>query len=116
MIAVNPKGPDAPPPAAPRSRPAESGVVISRGTRVYLRTLVPGDLALLGAPSADVWKRLAEVQDTPFVLSDGDAAQLASEAKARFAILSVDTALALSSAILTPASTTGYAGFDVDAA
>jgi hypothetical protein len=71
------------------------------------------DLAQLGAPSADVWKRLAEVQDTPFVLSDGDAALLASEAKTRFAILSVDTALALSSAILTPASTTGYSGFDV---
>ena len=39
---------------------------------------------------------------------------LASEAKTRFAILSAETALALSSAILTPASTTGYSGFDVD--
>lgn len=47
MIAVEPKGPDAPPPAAPR--PPESGVVISRGTRVHLRTLVPRDLDLLAA-------------------------------------------------------------------
>ncbi|WP_243337329.1 hypothetical protein [Anaeromyxobacter soli] len=72
------------------------------------------DLARLGAPSADVWKRLAKVQDTPFTLSDSEAALLASEAKTRFAILSTETALALSSAILTPASTTGYVGFDVD--
>ena len=47
MIAVEPRGPDAPPPAAPR--PPESGVVISRGTRVYLRTLAPRDLDLLAA-------------------------------------------------------------------
>src|SRR4030095_4951046 len=47
VIAVEPKGPDAPPPAAPR--PPESGVVISRGTRVHLRTLVPRDLDLLAA-------------------------------------------------------------------
>jgi RimJ/RimL family protein N-acetyltransferase len=47
VIAVEPKGPDAPPPAAPR--PPEFGVVISRGTRVHLRTLVPRDLDLLAA-------------------------------------------------------------------
>ena len=47
MIAVEPRGPDAPPPTAPR--PPESGVVISRGTRVHLRTLVPRDLDLLAA-------------------------------------------------------------------
>ena len=49
MIAAEPKGPEAPPPAAPGPRPAESGVVISRGTRVHLRTLVPRDLDKLGA-------------------------------------------------------------------
>ena len=47
-------------------------------------------------------------------LPGSDGALLASEAKTRFAILSAETALALSSAILTPASTTGYAGFDID--
>ena len=47
MIAVDPKGPDAGPPAEPR--PPVSGVVISRGTRVHLRTLIPSDLELLAA-------------------------------------------------------------------
>lgn len=70
------------------------------------------DLARLGAPSEAVWTKLSEVHGV--TLSSGDAALLASEAKTRFAILSAETALALSSAILTPASTTGYAGFDVD--
>ena len=67
------------------------------------------DLARLGAPTEAVWTRLAEVHGVTGI----DAAALASEAKTRFAILSVETALALSSAILTPASTTGYSGFDM---
>ncbi len=67
------------------------------------------DLARLGAPTEAVWTRLAEVHGVTGI----DAAALASEAKTRFAILSVETALSLSSAILTPASTTGYSGFDV---
>ena len=70
------------------------------------------DLARLGAPSEAVWTKLAEVHGV--AAPAHDAALLASEAKTRFAILSAETALALSSAILTPASTTGYAGFDVD--
>jgi RimJ/RimL family protein N-acetyltransferase len=35
--------------ADPRERPADRGVVISRGTRVYLRTFTPADLAHLAA-------------------------------------------------------------------
>ena len=42
MSTVEHEGPAAPWPARPR--PAEQGVVISRGTRVYLRTLTPADL------------------------------------------------------------------------
>jgi hypothetical protein len=64
------------------------------------------DLARLGSPSASVYTALG--------LSAGDAAHLANDAKARFALLSTETALAFSSAILHPASTTGYAGFDFD--
>ncbi len=64
------------------------------------------DLARLGAPSVGVWKALGA--------SDADALQLARDARARFALLSTETALAFSSAILHPASTTGYAGFDFD--
>jgi hypothetical protein len=72
------------------------------------------DLGRLGAPSAAVWSKLAEVQGISLAATDPAALALASEAKTRFAILSAETALALSSAILTPASTTGYSGFDVD--
>jgi hypothetical protein len=67
------------------------------------------DLSRLGAPSEAVWTKLAEIHG----VSGVDAALLASEAKTRFAILSSETALALSSAILMPASTTGYSGFDI---
>jgi len=66
------------------------------------------DLARLGAPSAGVWQAVDPA------LSSASAIQLANDAKARFALLSTETALAFSSAILHPASTTGYAGFDFD--
>jgi hypothetical protein len=66
------------------------------------------DLARLGAPSAGAWLAVDPA------LPPGDAIQLANDAKARFAVLSTETALAFSSAILHPASTTGYAGFDFD--
>jgi len=74
----------------------------------------PLDIRLqnLGAPSASVWTNI----DSRFgsgALSAQDAAALASEAKTRFAILSVETGLALSSAILQPAATNGVAGWDV---
>jgi hypothetical protein len=46
-------------------------------------------------------------------ITAGEAATYASEAKQRFAILSSEVALALSSALLQPASTTGHSGYDV---
>ena len=46
MIAVPPPGPNAPSPSSPP--PGARGSVISRGTRVYLRTLTPADLEHLG--------------------------------------------------------------------
>jgi hypothetical protein len=70
------------------------------------------DLARLGAPSASVWS--AAATNVGVTLSPVAAQQLASDAKARFALLSIETALAFSSAILQPASTTGYSGFDFD--
>ena len=47
MNAVEHQGADAP--SHPDSRPAEQGIVISRGLRVYLRTMVPRDLEHLSA-------------------------------------------------------------------
>lgn len=61
------------------------------------------DLARLGPPDPAVWTALGQ---------GAQANALASEAKQRFAILSTETALALSSALLYPASTTGVSGFD----
>ena len=74
----------------------------------------PLDLSLLklGAPSASVWGAL-DTADTGVTLAAGAAEALAAEAKTRFAVLSVETALAFSAAILQPASTTGVAGWDV---
>jgi hypothetical protein len=62
------------------------------------------DLARLGAPDPAVWRTLGA--------SATDAQALASEAKARFGLLSSEMALALSSAVMQPASTTGHSGFE----
>jgi hypothetical protein len=74
----------------------------------------PLDLSLvkLGAPSASIWTVL-DGRDAGVTLAAGEADALASEAKQRFATLSIETALAFSSAVLQPASTTGVAGWDV---
>ncbi len=61
------------------------------------------DLARLGAPTAAVWAQLG--------YSAGDAATLAGESQVRFGRLASDLALAFSSPLQQPGSTTGYAGF-----
>jgi hypothetical protein len=66
------------------------------------------DLSRLGAPLASTWGAVNPA-GTP-----AQNAQLARDACQRFAILSTDLGLALSTAILHPASTTGYSGFAVD--
>jgi hypothetical protein len=70
------------------------------------------DLVRLGPPSANVWMALGASQPSP--IDDAAARRYAREAKERFAILSSEVALALSSALLHPASTTGYSGFAFD--
>ena len=67
------------------------------------------DLARLGSPSAAVWEVLATRTGTG---SPYDARALANDAKTRFVVLSTETALGFSSALLHPASTTGHLGFD----
>lgn len=62
------------------------------------------NLSRLGPPTDAAWVALGE--------SPAAAATLAGEARQRFGILSTETALAISSAILYPASTTGVSGFD----
>ena len=63
------------------------------------------DLYRLGAPTDGAW--------APYGVTGANAAAAANDAKARFAALSVQTALALTSALLDTAATTGHSGFDV---
>jgi len=63
------------------------------------------DLSRMGAPDPAVWSALGQ---------DATSAEtFARGAKERFAVLSSEVALALSAPLLSPGSTTGYAGFDV---
>src|SRR5829696_9089404 len=70
------------------------------------------DLSRLGAPDPQVWTTMyGGITSIP----PGFAAdQLAKDSRARFATLTSNLALALSSAVLQPASTTGHTGFAVD--
>lgn len=70
------------------------------------------DLARLGAPSDAVWQALGANVAPAVPVDPALAAALAADAKLRFATLSAETALALSSPLLQPASTTGHSGFD----
>src|SRR5690349_1328603 len=68
------------------------------------------DLSRLGAPDPAVWGSVYSGRG----VAPGDVNALARGARQRFAILSTEMALALSSAILQPASTTGHSGFAMD--
>ncbi len=70
------------------------------------------DLAKLGAPDPSIWTSISTLPNGPVLTST--PAQLAKDSRRRFAILSTEMALALSSAVLHPASTTGHSGFAVD--
>ncbi len=65
------------------------------------------DLTLLGAPDPSVWVNVAGA-------SPADAALLAGDSRVRFARLATDLALAVTSSLLEPASTTGATGFAFD--
>jgi hypothetical protein len=62
------------------------------------------DLGQLGAPDPGVWT---------YAGFNGSAAGAANDAKARFGMLASDLALAFTSTLLTPGSTTGHSGFDI---
>lgn len=70
------------------------------------------DLSRLGAPDPAVWVTI--LNGLGPTVSPATAEQYAKESRQRFAILSSEVALALSSAVLHPASTTGHTGFAVD--
>lgn len=68
------------------------------------------DLSRLGPPDQAVWATLNGRSTGPNAYD----AELARGSRQRFAILSSQVALALSSAVLQPAATTGHSGFAVD--
>lgn len=66
------------------------------------------DLGQLGAPDAAVWDAAG------YVPTPGTTAALAAaDSRARFGMLASELALAVTSSLLTPGSTTGHAGFDI---
>ncbi len=70
------------------------------------------DITRLGPPSAYVWA-LTHCSSLPCATTPEDEA-LASDARMRFAMLSSELALSLSSALLQPAATVGHSGFAFD--
>lgn len=71
------------------------------------------DLVRLGPPDPQVWVALGANQTPAQVIDPATAEVYANDAKKRFGILASELAMALSGPLLTPASTTGHAGFDV---
>jgi hypothetical protein len=69
------------------------------------------NLVRLGAPDPAVWLELDAEQGA--AMTPAEAATFARDAKERFAVLSTEVAMAMSSALLQPASTTGHSGYDI---
>jgi hypothetical protein len=95
-----------------RHAPALAAAVLTLGATAARAEPLDVNLAKLGAPDPQVWIALGAAQSPAQDLT-GQAVQLSAEAKQRFAIFSNELALAMSSALLQPGSTTGHSGFDV---
>lgn len=88
-----------------------------RKLAIALATLIPAtsalaepldlDLWLLGAPDPGVWEVVLPASE------DANAVALANDSLKRFGMLTSELALALTSSLLTPGSTTGHSGFDI---
>ena len=68
MTSVAQPGPDAPSPSS--TPPGERGSIISRGTRVYLRTLTPADLEHLSAWVDDPFIERMQIKDARLIPPD----------------------------------------------
>ena len=68
------------------------------------------DLSRLGPPDSSVWTAVLSASG---LTTAYDTNVLATQSRQRFAVLSTQMALAMTSALLQPASTTGYSGFQV---
>ncbi len=72
------------------------------------------DLTRLGPPDPTVWTTILNANGGAFAPTDATPTLYATQSKQRFAALSSQLALALSSAVLQTAATTGYSGFAID--
>jgi hypothetical protein len=72
------------------------------------------DLTRLGPPDPTVWTTILNANGGSFLPGDPVPRQYALESLQRFATLSTQLALALSSPVLQTAATTGYSGFALD--
>jgi hypothetical protein len=88
-----------------RHAPALAVAVLTLGATAARAEPLDVNLAKLGPPDPAVWLKLGATAGTEVALS--------SEAKHRFAVFANELALAMSSAMLQPGSTTGHSGFDV---
>lgn len=92
-----------------RSAPVLVAAVLAIGAAKAHAEPLDVSLARLGPPDPAVWVAIGG----PSLAAQ--APVLAAESKQRFAVLSSEMALAMSSSLLAPASTTGHSGFDVAA-
>lgn len=88
-----------------RLAPVLVAAVLALGAATAHAEPLDVNLARLGPPDRTVWINLG--------VADPQATILANDAKRRFAILSNEVALAMSSAVLQPGSTTGHSGWDL---
>ena len=72
------------------------------------------DITLLGPPSAQVWANARCFPAAPPCAPTAADVALANDARTRFAMLSSELALSLSSSLLEPAATIGHSGFSFD--
>src|SRR5512137_477560 len=72
------------------------------------------DITRLGPPSGYVWMLARCGAPSPTCVQSAEDDALASDSRMRFAMLSSELALSLSSALLQPAATVGHAGFAFD--
>jgi hypothetical protein len=88
-----------------RHAPALAAAVLTLGAATARAEPLDVSLIRLGPPDPAVWVKLGVV--------DGTEVTLSADAKQRFAVFANELALAMSSAMLQPGSTTGHSGFDV---
>ncbi|MCM2332474.1 MAG: hypothetical protein NDI82_00820 [Anaeromyxobacteraceae bacterium] len=91
-----------------------AAVIALSAAPVGAREPLDFDLTRLGPPTAQVWLARLGCGAGCTAQQQADAAQMAGDARVRFARLATDLALGLTTTLAQPASTTGHSGFQFD--